>query len=332
MAAGGVLTWSQTAGTNATADPTINFAEGMAPSAVNDSARALMASVAKYRDDLGAVSVTTGTSTAYALTSSQGFAVVPSAGNVIAFVPHATNGASSTLAVDSGTAYPIYTDTANAVPPGVLIAGSPYVVQFDASHSAWRLFGYYAQPANVPIGAGFDYWGSSAPSSSFAFPAGQPISRATYATLFGIIGTAYGIGDGSTTFNLPDKTERVSVMKASAASRLTATYFGGDSTALGAVGGGESSTLVTANLPAYTPAGTLSIGAPTTTFSGVSFGQVAVGATSGANFTTFAAGSYATVTLSSGGGTFSGTAQGGLSTPLRTVQPTIVCNYVIRVL
>ena len=33
---------------------------------------------------------------------------------------------------------------------------------------------------------------------------GAAISRTTYATLFGIIGTTFGVGDGSTTFNLPD--------------------------------------------------------------------------------------------------------------------------------
>jgi len=32
---------------------------------------------------------------------------------------------------------------------------------------------------------------------------GAAISRTTYATLFGIIGTTFGVGDGSTTFNLP---------------------------------------------------------------------------------------------------------------------------------
>jgi hypothetical protein len=38
-----VYTWPTTAANNATADSTINWAEGMAPSAVNDSARAQMA-------------------------------------------------------------------------------------------------------------------------------------------------------------------------------------------------------------------------------------------------------------------------------------------------
>jgi hypothetical protein len=38
--------WSTTAGTNATADPSINWAEGMSPSSINDSARAMMAVLA----------------------------------------------------------------------------------------------------------------------------------------------------------------------------------------------------------------------------------------------------------------------------------------------
>ncbi len=45
--------WSRTAANNATADGSINWAEGQAPSTVNDSARAMMAAASKYRDDVG---------------------------------------------------------------------------------------------------------------------------------------------------------------------------------------------------------------------------------------------------------------------------------------
>lgn len=45
--------------------------------------------------------------------------------------------------------------------------------------------------------------GSAAPTG-WLFCHGQAVSRATYAELFGKIGTTYGVGDGSTTFNLPD--------------------------------------------------------------------------------------------------------------------------------
>lgn len=55
-----------------------------------------------------------------------------------------------------------------------------------------------------PIGCFLPYGGSSAPNAEWLLCDGSAISRATYATLFGRLGTAYGAGDGSTTFNLPD--------------------------------------------------------------------------------------------------------------------------------
>lgn len=65
--------------------------------------------------------------------------------------------------------------------------------------------------AFVPIGSGIDFYGTVAPEN-YMFADGSAISRTTYDVLFSIIGTTYGAGDGSTTFNLPDKRERVSVM------------------------------------------------------------------------------------------------------------------------
>ena len=52
--------WSQTAAADANANSTINWAEGQAPSSVNDSARAMMAATAKYRDDISGAIVTCG--------------------------------------------------------------------------------------------------------------------------------------------------------------------------------------------------------------------------------------------------------------------------------
>jgi hypothetical protein len=57
--------WSQTAANNATADITCPFPEGMAPSAVNDGTRGLMAAVAKFRDDIAGAIVTGGSVNAY---------------------------------------------------------------------------------------------------------------------------------------------------------------------------------------------------------------------------------------------------------------------------
>lgn len=62
----------------------------------------------------------------------------------------------------------------------------------------------------TPVGSGMDYYGTEAPLN-YMFADGRAISRVKYAELFKIIGTTYGAGDGSTTFNLPDKRERVSI-------------------------------------------------------------------------------------------------------------------------
>jgi microcystin-dependent protein len=54
----------------------------------------------------------------------------------------------------------------------------------------------------LPIGSVIPYAGNSLPTG-WLFCDGSAVSRSTYAALFSVIGTNYGIGDGSTTFNLP---------------------------------------------------------------------------------------------------------------------------------
>lgn len=56
----------------------------------------------------------------------------------------------------------------------------------------------------LPIGSMLPFAGASAPSSIFLLCDGSAVSRTTYSALFAAIGTTYGAGDGSTTFNLPN--------------------------------------------------------------------------------------------------------------------------------
>lgn len=95
----------------------------------------------------------------------------------------------------------------------------------------------------VPAGAMMAYGGSAAPSG-WLLCYGQAISRTTYAALFTAIGTSYGTGDGSTTFNVPDARGRVLAgldnMGGSAASRLTSTTMSPDGQTLGATGGTQT--------------------------------------------------------------------------------------------
>lgn len=48
------------------------------------------------------------------------------------------------------------------------------------------------------------FWPTSSAPAGWLKANGAAVSRTTYAALFAIIGTTYGVGDGATTFNLPD--------------------------------------------------------------------------------------------------------------------------------
>ena len=86
------------------------------------------------------------------------------------------------------------------------------------------------------------YAAASAPSG-WLLCYGQAVSRSTYADLFAVISTTYGVGDNSTTFNLPDFRGRSAFgkddMGGTAASRLTTAGSGVDGATLGTGGGSQ---------------------------------------------------------------------------------------------
>lgn len=96
--------------------------------------------------------------------------------------------------------------------------------------------------ATMPAGAVLDHAGSAAPAG-WLICDGSAVSRSTYAALFAAIGTGWGSGDGSTTFNVPDLRGRTSV-GAGAAPGLTAR-------SLAAAGGEETHALSGAELAAH---------------------------------------------------------------------------------
>jgi microcystin-dependent protein len=109
----------------------------------------------------------------------------------------------------------------------------------------------------MPTGSIMSFAGSSAPTG-YLLCDGAAISRSTYSTLFGVLATTYGSGDGSSTFNIPDLRGRVIAgqddMGGASANRLTGLTGGVDGDVLGGSGGAESVTLTAAEsgLPAHT--------------------------------------------------------------------------------
>lgn len=299
-----VWKWSQTPATNATADPAINWATGMAPSAVSPSSRAMMSAVAKYRDDVSGRLNVSGTTTAYTVTTNSIYAATPADGTRISvFIPTSfTNGANVTLALDGGSANPIWNGF-GPISSGTLVAGTIYDLTFFTSGNVWVVHDFPGSPNAVPIGGMIDFAGSTSPNSSFALAAGQCISRSTYATLFALTSTTYGACDGTTTFALPDLRGRVTAgldnMNGAAQGRLTVAGSFCDGTVLGNACGTQNWTLTVGQLPVHTPAGSISVGTPSGTVNISDPGHFHTTATGSSSAT--AAGGF--TPLTPGGGT-----------------------------
>lgn len=116
----------------------------------------------------------------------------------------------------------------------------------------------------TPIGSIQAYSGTASPNAKWLLCDNSAISRTTYATLFALVSTSYGVGDGSTTFNLPDYRGRTLVgldnMGGSSANRITDTNadslnntgFGDEDVQATISGSVSSHTLTIAEMPAHT--------------------------------------------------------------------------------
>jgi len=97
--------------------------------------------------------------------------------------------------------------------------------------------------ASIPTGSMLPYAGASAPTG-WLICDGSAVSRTTYAALFSVIGTVWGPGDGSSTFNLPDLRGRTPIGAGQGAG-LTNRALGDKSI------GEETHTLSIAEMPAH---------------------------------------------------------------------------------
>jgi len=174
----------------------------------------------------------------------------------------------------------------------------------------------------VPAGCVMPYAGATAPDG-WLLCNGQAVSRATYAGLFAVIGTTFGPGDGSTTFNLPGLRGRVVAGKEASATRLTPGISGVDGATLGANGGSERlhqhSHGVNDPSHAHSATGAGFVGqnlAPGT--------NRAVGTGDGVN-----QGFFQSVSVTVGAAVTGISIQNNGSGASQNVQPTIILNYVI---
>lgn len=108
----------------------------------------------------------------------------------------------------------------------------------DAAVTAAKIAG----GAAMPVGAILPYGGATAPTG-YLLCDGAAVSRSTYSGLFTVLATLYGVGDGSTTFNLPNFKGKIPVGLDAAQTEFDVQ---------GEAGGAKTHTLTATEMPAHT--------------------------------------------------------------------------------
>lgn len=213
------------------------------------------------------------------------------------------------------------------------------------------------QPAFLPTGVVMPFAGSISPSG-WLICDGTAVSRTTYATLFATVSTTYGVGDGSTTFNVPDLRGRAIIGKDDMGVGSANRVVNAQADILGGSMGEENHTLSSSEMPNHTHS--LSVSGSGTTSTTVDHthiqqfpydpgnadvrtafaadtGSGVPGGLAGANFDTTAG---ATKLTTQGGGsdhthTYSVTSTGtsgtaGSGTAHNNMQPSMALNYIIK--
>ncbi len=139
--------------------------------------------------------------TANAITLTTGWSMAAyAAGQEFHFIAASSNSDVVTIAVDGLAAKSVKIGT-TALTAGQIVASTMIVVQYDGS--TFQLISASTAPAAISVGFVAAWPGSTVPTGWLECD-GSAVSRSTYAALYAVYGTAYGVGDGSTTFNLPN--------------------------------------------------------------------------------------------------------------------------------
>ncbi|TXH10405.1 MAG: tail fiber protein, partial [Hyphomicrobiaceae bacterium] len=162
----------------------------------------------EFNDTAGALS-TSGSASAFTVTSTQTITSLADGIRISARM-HATNAKDATLNLNSIGAKPIAFAVGQGIPQGMLQAGMPYDFVYDLPNTTWLVVGGYRGSSRFTAGD-FKWSAVEADHGDWLLCDARALSRTTDAVLFAAIGTKFGVGDGSTTFNIPQQSNRALV-------------------------------------------------------------------------------------------------------------------------
>lgn len=254
----GLIDFSTDAASNDMAAPPILWVEGQQANTVNNSMRATMAALANWRDDnVGALGASRGAGDVYNVATSQGFQAASVARpHTLRFRVASANQTPASLSLDGLPAKPLLRARGRPVGPGDMAPDTVYAVSYIPSEGAYFVTSpAIERPGRIVAQADATMEPGWLPCD------GRALSRSVYAALFAAIGTTWGPGDGSTTFNIPDLRGRAMFgadnLGGTAANVLTGTGgAAGINGALGSSGGAQTVALTTAQMPTHTHTGT----------------------------------------------------------------------------
>lgn len=183
-------------------------------SGLNDSGRAVMAALKRFWGRSQGRYASTGVANAYVLTPDVALSSYVT-GERYSFRANFTNSGAATVNISGLGAKTIKKMTVAGktnIAAGDIQSGQPVTAEYDGIDMVLTTPAATTSFDSTPAGVIVAYAGSAAPSG-WLFCDGSAVSRTTFAALFAAIATAYGSGDGSTTFNLPDLRGRVAVGK-----------------------------------------------------------------------------------------------------------------------
>lgn len=190
-------------------------------------------------------------------------------------------------------------------------AGQLYIANGNGS-GVWDVI-ETVNPEDIDIPVGVTgFYGGTEPPPGWFLCYGQEVSREIYANLFSVLGTTFGVGNGSTTFNLPDCRGRTIEGKE-------------DSTGIGDTSGAQNHTITTGQTPALS--GTTNTAQDHTHDVSPTSSMIS----SGSSFDIFPPGNTSNVSYGSAGSHFHDLTVNAstLMLPHNNIQPSIILNVII---